>query len=77
MPEATMHENDSVMFAERDVRFSWQLRDVEPETVALGVESLPYDELWFGVFCTNLRHHFRSFLLGYNVHTFSETIYEF
>ena len=70
VPEASMHEDDGIVFRQDDVGFAGEglvFGAVDGEPVAEAVEHGADHEFGFGVFPLDAAHHLGAFFLGPNV----------
>ena len=49
MPETAMNENGSIPTGKDDIRSSWKVPDIDPETEPLGMERPPKKDLRLGI----------------------------
>lgn len=57
VPEASMHENDSLVLGKDKVRFAGQFCSVEPVTEAPCMQRAPQEQFRLGILASNARHH--------------------
>lgn len=56
VPEASVHEDAGAVFAQHDVRFSWQAWMVEPVSESVRPQVFPDKDFRLGVLAFNCRH---------------------
>lgn len=71
MPKATMHENHSMVLRKDNIRFSGEIRLVESETKAIGMESRANKFLRLCVDTSNMTHIQAALGRSQNVHRVS------
>jgi len=57
MPEASVHEDNGVVFRQHDVRFAGQILGCNAIAQAMCVKVLSHDDFGFGVAPANAGHH--------------------
>jgi hypothetical protein len=57
VPEASMHENDSLVLGEDKVSFAGQFCSVEPVTEAPCMQRAPQEQFRLGILASNACHH--------------------
>lgn len=55
-----MDENAGSQLGQYNIRFSWEIRAMDPETVAMKVQKLPDNHFRIGVLTFDAAHHARS-----------------
>ena len=64
VPEASAHEDAGAVFAQYDVRFSWQAWMVEPVSESVRPQVFPDKDFRLGVLAFNCRHVVVALLYG-------------
>ena len=64
VPEASVHEDAGAVFAQHDVRFSWQAWMVEPVSESVRPQVFPDKDFRLGVLAFNCRHVVVALLYG-------------
>ena len=67
VPEATIDEDDCLVFAQYNVGGAGQVFDVYAVAVAVGVEITAHNQLGFGVLALDVRHASVPLLSGHSV----------
>jgi hypothetical protein len=67
MPKTTIHNNNSIVFGQNDIRFTRQVFHMKsvPETSCK--KRFAYNHFWTGVFTPNPTHDFAAFGFGKNI----------
>lgn len=67
VPEAAVDKNCGIVFFQDDVRFSWKLADMEPESKTMQKQELAHDSFWFSIRTSDTTHIVASDFLGMNI----------
>jgi hypothetical protein len=73
MPEAAMHQNDSSISREHQIRTAWQIRSVKPESKAARMKAPPHEKFRLGITTTNAAHIERALIRCQNIDHCPET----
>lgn len=63
-----MHEYNSVVFLQYNIRPPWQALRMETKAVSIAMENAAYKQLGFGVFTAHTSHIPGALFLGKKVH---------
>jgi hypothetical protein len=64
VPEASVHEDAGAVFAQHDVRFSWQAWMIEPVSESVRPQEFPDKDFRLGVLAFDCRHVVVTLLYG-------------
>ena len=67
VPEAAVHKDCRIVFAQNDVRSARERRDIDPETESCGKKSLADKKFRSGVLAPDMRHAFVPLFLCHSV----------